>query len=120
MWTAAALAVVVQLALTPSQCLEPCAVTAAVTIAGYEADREVCLVVYDGGIMTDPGRLESVLSPLPADALWLSCWPYSGRKVTDKTIKGIPAGHYTVVVTLTEAAGRPSSHRSLTIVEGLP
>lgn len=102
----AAAAAIVQLALTPSQCLEPCTIEAAVTISGYEADREVCLVVYDGGILTDP--------------LWLSCWPYSGRKVTDKTIKGIPAGHYTVVVTLTEAAGRPSSQRSLTIVEGLP
>lgn len=86
----------VRLVVKPSSCLEPCAITASITIAGYEPEREVCVAIYDQGMEADdPNRR--------------SCWPWSGREITDVDIANIPAGNYTIVAALTEAGKRDTA-----------
>lgn len=87
----------VRIAVKPQVCFEPCDITAVITITGYEAEREVCLAIYDASMVSmvsadDPNRR--------------SCWPWYGRKVTDVSIRNIPAGTYNVVASLTAAEGR--------------
>lgn len=76
------------LALSPYSCLEPCTIKASITIVGYEETRSVCL------------RLRDVELDTGTESTRQSCWPWSGRKVTDVTLRAIPAGEYEVIVTL--------------------
>lgn len=93
-WAAEVEEAQVSIVVKPLACFEPCAIRVAVTITNYEAEREVCLAIYDASIVSadDPSQR--------------SCWPWAGRKITDVGIKNISAGTYNVVVSLTAAAGR--------------
>lgn len=71
----------------PSVCQEPCAITASITIVGYDTGRSVCLEIWDKG-WDGP------------DANRRSCWPHSGRKVTEVHISNIPTGDYTITAIL--------------------
>lgn len=80
--------ILLMIALSPQSCVEPCSTKASISIAGYEPSRMVCVQLRDVELdpVDEPSRR--------------SCWPWSGRSVTEVTFSRIPAGIYEVSVTL--------------------
>ena len=84
----------ITLSLTPASCMEHCTIRVSITVRNYEPDRQLCLAFHND-------------EASPADAPdRRSCWPWGGRRLTDITIRNIPAGSYDVVASLTDAGGR--------------
>lgn len=67
------------LTITPTQCYEPCTMTAHVSIDGLNDGAEVCIELDSEGYATK------------------SCWPHH-RRLLDVGIKSIPAGQYDVSI----------------------
>lgn len=70
--------------VTPSFCQEPCRIRVFITVNWDLAEGEQICLSLDGA------GSQSIATT--------SCWPYTGVKVREVGIKGIPAGAYTVSV----------------------
>ena len=98
----------VGISLSTTQCFEPCSTVAHVTIVDYEMEREFCVAVVDGG--DEEAGVDG--------AIVLTCRQWTGRKITDIPLRGIPAGVYRVVASLTHPSGEGKrASASLNVIE---
>lgn len=90
----------ITLKVSPNVCFEPCTITSRIRVISVREGDAVCVGMDNGSFLTS------------------SCWPHSGRTVSEVRIKNIPEGEYEVVAWLSEADNKRATANLRVLGEG--